>query len=113
MLARLGATVILACRSTERGEAARTKLIHELSDNSATSNAGSLSERILFMRLDLSSFKSIRDFVTLFRQSYGRLDLLVNNAAVMSMSLCFLSIPLLVSCLEFGNSNQDITFHTL
>ena len=59
--ARFGATVILACRSTERGETARTQLIHELSADSATVDAATLTQRIQFLRLDLASFTSIRD----------------------------------------------------
>ena len=91
VFARLGATVILACRSSERGETARTKLICELSADPATVDAASLSKRILFMPLDLVSFTSIREFVNAFTTTHGHLDLLVNNAGVMCMPfLCII-----------------------
>lgn len=92
VFARLGATVILACRSQERAEVARTKLIHELSSEGASQDSVSLSNRIQFIRLDLASFASIREFVTSFLKTHSRLDILVNNAGMMSMKLFFLSL---------------------
>lgn len=85
VFARQGATVVLACRSQERGEAARSRLLRELSTESSTIDASSLLNRVQFMRLDLSSFTSIRTFAASFKKAHNRLDILVNNAGVMSM----------------------------
>jgi NAD(P)-dependent dehydrogenase (short-subunit alcohol dehydrogenase family) len=69
-LARMGAEVILGCRSTERGETARTEI---------TDSTGATA--VTVMNLDLSSLASVRAFVTAFSQRFATLDLLVNNAA--------------------------------
>jgi NAD(P)-dependent dehydrogenase (short-subunit alcohol dehydrogenase family) len=69
-LARMGATVILACRSTARGEAARREIME---------TTGSRSVSV--MPVDLSSLASVRAFAHAFDQQYPKLDVLVNNAA--------------------------------
>jgi NAD(P)-dependent dehydrogenase (short-subunit alcohol dehydrogenase family) len=56
-----GATVILACRNEERGEA-------------AAKDVGGI-----FLKLDLASLDSVRDFVKEFETKYDRVDVLVNN----------------------------------
>jgi retinol dehydrogenase-14 len=68
-LARMGVHVVLACRSVERGEAARQDI--------ADSTAGSAS----VMELDLSSPDGVRDVAATFTQRFSALDVLVNNAA--------------------------------
>lgn len=72
ILAKKGATVVLACRSAEKGEAA-------LAGIRAESPKGSAELQIL----DLASLKSVRSFAAGFRERYDHLDLLVNNAGVM------------------------------
>ena len=69
-LARMGAEVVLGCRSVERGEAARQDIIE---------STGSRAPTVL--QLDLSSLASVRSFATGFGERFGRLDVLVNNAA--------------------------------
>ncbi len=69
-LARLGANVVMACRSMDRGMAALQDVRHE---------AG--SERVELMQLDLASQTSIRTFADAFRQSHASLDVLIHNAA--------------------------------
>jgi NAD(P)-dependent dehydrogenase (short-subunit alcohol dehydrogenase family) len=69
-LARLGADIVLACRDTARGEQARRKI--------ARNDAGAVS----VMPLDLASQKSTRAFADAFRSRHRRLDILVNNAAI-------------------------------
>ena len=70
-LARLGATVVMACRSAERGQVARDALAAE------TGNP-----RIELMTVDLSSQASIRRFAQAFGERYDRLHALVNNAGL-------------------------------
>ncbi|GGJ13013.1 oxidoreductase [Streptomyces brasiliensis] len=70
-LARKGARVVLACRSAVRGSAAADRIVAEV--------PGAEAE---FGRVDLGDLGSVREFADGF--SYGRLDLLVNNAGVMA-----------------------------
>ncbi|XP_051253989.1 dehydrogenase/reductase SDR family member 13 [Dicentrarchus labrax] len=70
-LAKRGARVILACRSTQRGEAALEEVKRESGSN-----------QVVFMQLDLGSLKSVRSFAENFLKSEPRLDILINNAGV-------------------------------
>ncbi|XP_068174204.1 dehydrogenase/reductase SDR family member 13-like [Antennarius striatus] len=72
-LAKRGARVILACRNKERAEAAAFDIRRE------SGNPG-----VVFLQLDLASLKSVRAFANNFLQSEPRLDILINNAGVMS-----------------------------
>lgn len=69
-LAALGANVVLACRSLERGEQALEDV------RQATSN-----NQVELMQLDLSSQASIRQFAAEFLAKHPRLDVLIHNAA--------------------------------
>ncbi len=69
-LAKCGATVVMACRSQERGARA-------LEDVRNAAN----SQQVDLMPVDLSSQKSIRAFAEEFKSQYGRLDVLIHNAA--------------------------------
>lgn len=73
-LAQRGAEVVMACRSTDRGESARRELERSLPDASL-----SVAE------LDLASLDSVADFGETFAGEYDELDLLVNNAGVMAL----------------------------
>ncbi len=68
-LASMGAHVVLACRSVERGAAAAAELVNEDPNRS-----------IEVLRLDLSDLTDVRRFVVDFRGRHPRLDILVNNA---------------------------------
>jgi NAD(P)-dependent dehydrogenase (short-subunit alcohol dehydrogenase family) len=70
-LALLGARVVLACRSTERGEKARREIL---------SKAG--PGEVEVMEVDLSRQGSIREFARTFAARHPALDVLVNNAGV-------------------------------
>lgn len=70
-LAQQGATVILHARNRERGEAALTE-----------AKARSGATRIDLMLADLESQTAIRDLAAKVRRSYDRLDVLINNAAI-------------------------------
>ena len=71
-LARLGTTLVMVCRSRERGEAAR-RWISEL--------AGNVSLDLLVA--DLSSQRQIHALAAEFLDRYDRLDVLINNAGVL------------------------------
>jgi NAD(P)-dependent dehydrogenase (short-subunit alcohol dehydrogenase family) len=73
-LSRAGATVILACRNQEKGEAARAKLI---SENPAA--------RVELRVLDVADLDSVRRFAAEFANEGRPLDLLINNAGVMAI----------------------------
>lgn len=68
-LGKMGATVVLACRSPERAEAARAGLASE-------------GIKVEVAALDLSSLESIQSFASQLATKHPKLDLLVNNAAM-------------------------------
>ena len=74
-LARMGATVVFACRSEARALAAMTKVRAEV--------PGLPEERLVFMPLDVSSLASVRAFAEAFASSRLELHVLINNAGVM------------------------------
>ncbi|XP_048745374.2 retinol dehydrogenase 11-like isoform X2 [Ostrea edulis] len=71
-LASRGARVILACRNLQKAEDARKKILKELQSNCD----------VIVRHLDLSSMKSVRQFVRETFEQESRLDILINNAAV-------------------------------
>ena len=71
--ARLGATVWLVVRSTERGEQARARIVEP-------SGNGDVHVGVC----DLSELESVRQFAGHFGDQAARLDALVNNAGVMT-----------------------------
>jgi protochlorophyllide reductase len=79
LLAR-GATVLLACRSLERAEAARQDLLADVGAGSA----GTASGRIELLDLDLADLDSVVRAAATVAERFGRLDLLLNNAGVMA-----------------------------
>jgi NAD(P)-dependent dehydrogenase (short-subunit alcohol dehydrogenase family) len=70
--ARKGAKVVMACRSTKKGQASLDKIFEEIPDASAE-----------VMHLDLANLKSIHQFVEKFKGKHDRLDVLLNNAGIM------------------------------
>jgi NAD(P)-dependent dehydrogenase (short-subunit alcohol dehydrogenase family) len=72
-LAAAGADVVLACRNTEKGEAAAGSI-----------RAGAPDVAVAVEALDLSSLDSIRAFAERFAAERGSLDLLINNAGLMA-----------------------------
>ena len=68
-LAKMGATVVMVCRSQERGAAA-------LADIKRASG----SSEVHLMLCDMASQDSIRNFAAKFKSEYDRLDVLLNNA---------------------------------
>ncbi len=72
-LAGQGAGVIMAVRSLLRGEKAAERIRHIHPSASLT-----------VMELDLASLASVQDFASRYRASFDRLDVLINNAGVMT-----------------------------
>ena len=71
-----GATVIMACRSTDRGERAAE----------AIRSDGSHPEATLDVRAcDLAALASVESFTQRLRDAYDRIDVLCNNAGVMAI----------------------------
>ncbi|XP_070177460.1 retinol dehydrogenase 11-like isoform X2 [Littorina saxatilis] len=73
-LAARDAKVILACRSKERGEAARQDIVV------ATGN-----KNVVVRQLDLFDFESVRQFAEQILREEDRLDILINNAAIFGL----------------------------
>ena len=71
-LASRGAHVVLACRDRLRGKQVAADI-----------NADIGAERAAVMTVDTSDQSSIRAFVSGYRDTYGSLDVLVNNAGVL------------------------------
>jgi NAD(P)-dependent dehydrogenase (short-subunit alcohol dehydrogenase family) len=67
VLARRGATVVLACRNPAKAEAA----------------AARIGGNTVLLALDLASLDSVRAAAAEAHERFGRLDLLINNAGVM------------------------------
>jgi NAD(P)-dependent dehydrogenase (short-subunit alcohol dehydrogenase family) len=72
--ARAHATVVLACRSLDRANAAAEQIRRAVS--------GAAVEA---MELDLASLASVRAFAEAFKRTHPSLDVLVNNAGVMAL----------------------------
>jgi NAD(P)-dependent dehydrogenase (short-subunit alcohol dehydrogenase family) len=71
-LARKHATVILACRSVDKGKAAIQQIVAEYPD-----------AKVMLMRLDLTNLASVRQVAEEYKNTFNRLDILINNAGVM------------------------------
>jgi len=76
--AKAGAHVVMACRSTERGEDAKRRI---RSGDAAGSHRGSLE----VAELDLADLSSIRSFAEAFGARHDELHVLCNNAGVMAI----------------------------
>ena len=74
VFAQKGATVVLACRSLERAAAAKSKIIAEAP-----------AAHVEIMKLDLGSLASIKAFAQAFNAKHERLDILLNNAGIMTI----------------------------
>lgn len=73
VLADMGATVVMLCRSEKRGKEALCSLLEKP------------DRKLELMLCDLGDFSSIKAFADLFRSKYQRLDILVNNAGFISL----------------------------
>lgn len=71
-LAEKGCTVVLACRNTDKANAAKKQILDKQPD-----------AQVSCMPLDLSSLKSVRAFAKAYARDNKKLDLLINNAGIM------------------------------
>ncbi|KAK3326275.1 short-chain dehydrogenase/reductase-like protein [Apodospora peruviana] len=75
--ARLGAAkLILACRSTEKGEAARREIL----ETTSTTTAQDLAIEV--WQVDLSAFDSVKEFCRRVNETLDRVDVVIENAGV-------------------------------
>ncbi|KAI7850912.1 hypothetical protein BDC45DRAFT_487410 [Circinella umbellata] len=72
-MARKNCEIIVASRSEDKGQAAVADI------KSATGN-----QKVEYIKLDLMSLKSVKAFADQFKSKYDKLDILLNNAGVMS-----------------------------
>ncbi|MBO9129509.1 SDR family oxidoreductase [Bacillus sp. 165] len=70
-LAKMGATVVILCRSREKGQEAVRDIIAQ---------SGNHSVHLLIA--DLSSQQQVRQAADKFKEAFNKLDVLINNAAV-------------------------------
>ena len=71
-IANMGANTIMLCRNKEKGDSAVLEVQEEIPNAS-----------VELMICDLSSMKSIQNFIKGFKGKHSKLDILYNNAAVM------------------------------
>lgn len=72
-LAKLGAKVIMACRNLTKANSAKAKIASEVQ-----------GADLEVMEIDLSSLDSVKNFAKTFQTKYNQLDVLINNAGVMT-----------------------------
>lgn len=71
--AEKGAEVILTSRSLEKGETAKTEI-----------EKNKIKGKIIVMQLDLQDLASVKTFAKKINEKYDRLDVLLNNAGIMT-----------------------------
>lgn len=72
-LADKGAHVVLACRNIEKAKSAKNAIVQH-----------NPPSKIEILQLDLANLASITAFADEYRQKFGKLDVLINNAGVMT-----------------------------
>ncbi len=72
-LSRLGHSLVLGARRTDRLAALATELSQD-------------DGRVVYRALDVTSLSSMQAFALFARESYGRIDAIINNAGVMPLS---------------------------
>ena len=68
-----GAEVIMACRSKDKGEKAKAEILQLIPKG-----------KIEVMALDLMDLSTIREFAEQFKTKFSKLDILMNNAGIMT-----------------------------
>ncbi|MFC1500757.1 oxidoreductase [Candidatus Zixiibacteriota bacterium] len=75
-LAQKGASVVMACRNLEKGNAAAEEIRRRVPG---------IGDGIVVMELDLSDLASVKRFVEAYTSRHNTLDILCNNAGVMML----------------------------
>lgn len=88
-MAGKGCTVVLACRNTDKANAAKTEILGYYP-----------TAKVDVIKMDNMDLQSVKSFAETFDQKYDRLDFLLNNAGIMAQ-------PLIKS-----KDNFDIQFQT-
>ena len=71
-LAGKGFRVVLACRNLDKAAVAKAEILQQYP-----------KAKIEYLKLDLSSLQSVREFAKRYTAKHKRLDLLINNAGIM------------------------------
>lgn len=89
-IAKLGATVVMACRDPERAKAAKEEMEVELKEAAATPDKYPFAQkgRFLTMSLDLSSLAAVKTFAKEFRYVYFAYIEAFNNVCIYNMHVC-------------------------
>lgn len=74
--ARIGARVVMACRSLDKAREAEARILAEVPH-----------AETLLLPLDVSDLDSIREFGRRFGELVGELDILINNAGIVALPL--------------------------
>lgn len=83
-LALKGATIILACRSLQRAEAAVSDIASSFAVAGSIDQA-EVRDRLVIELVDVGVLGSVRDLADRVSASHSRLDLLINNAGIMAV----------------------------
>lgn len=81
-LCKMGATVVLACRSEERGNAAAEDITFALKSADPTEHPFAANGKAEFMKLDLNDLFSVKAFAVEVKNKYNYLNIIVNNAGL-------------------------------
>lgn len=86
-LLRCGAKIIMACRNLSKAKQARQDILHSLYKNMQWSQQekDDMEKRIDIYQCDLSSLKSIYSFVENIESNNIKVNILINNAGIMSL----------------------------
>jgi len=85
-LTYMGATVVMACRTPEKANAAREQILRgRQADWTSVGKTEPIApSKVMVLPLDLNSFKSVRAFVAAFKNLQLPLHGLINNAGLMT-----------------------------
>lgn len=81
VLAKHNGTIIMGCRSIERGNEAKKEILANLKQSKPEFN----ENLVKVMELDLGSLESVKQFASNFTKEHNQLHYLINNAGVMAI----------------------------